>query len=532
MKKLPAIFALAIWMLTGCVENDLDYPLVPGGFISIQVEGQKSVEINSKARVATIDLEETALPDSLKLIAYKLTDSTFLDTPIPEILDLSSPMTVAMHTWQNWEWTIKATQTIPRYINCDGQVGEARFNEDGNTILLRITDDQRLDRVRFNSMKLGPEGSRVISTTGYENDGQESHMVTRDCVFPMTLDCILSRSFTVEYKGRISKWELEAVKVKVETDITDIAAWCHSADIYAIFDGKGEPEVQWRKAGEENWQVCDSVMLDGVEIHAKLLELQQQTAYEARVLAGGKFSPMKEFRTGREIQLYNMGFDDWNLGGKIWYPFPANAPDSLKVWDSANKATANFLGSITTPVEDFVAVAGEGKKAAKLESTYAVVKFAAGNLFTGQFVSLKGLGADLAWGIPFDSKPKALHGYYCYQPAVINEYCDADHAYLKGQNDIGQIQVILTDWDEQFHVLSAEEIFVDVKNDPAIIAYANFETSDWNDGYMEFTLPLEYRSYRTPKYVVVVAASSRYGDFYTGGKGSALYVDEFSFVYE
>ena len=268
-----------------------------------------------------------------------------------------------------------------------------------------------------------------------------------------------------------------------------------------------------------------------MEIHAKLLELLPQTAYEVRILAGGKLSPMKEFRTDREIQLYNMGFDDWNLGGKIWYPFPANAPDSLKVWDSANKATANFLGSITTPVEDFVAVPGQGKKAAKLERTYAVVKFAAGNLFTGQFVSLKGLGADLAWGIPFDSKPKALHGYYCYKPAKV-DYYDADHAYLAGQNDIGQIQVILTDWDEQFHVLSAEEVFVDVKNDPAIIAYMNFETSNYDDGWVEFTLPLEYRSYRTPKYIVVVAASSRFGDFYTGGKGSALYLDEFSFVYE
>lgn len=532
MKRLIPIFALAIWLLPGCVENDLDYPLVPGGFISIEVEGQKGVEISNKTRVVTIDLEETALPDSLPLLSYKLTDSTFLDTPLPEVLDLASPMNVKMHTWQDWEWTIKFTQSIPRFINCESQVGEARFNEGNNTILLRVTDDQRLDRVCFNSMKLGPEGSRVISTTGYENDGQASRLVTRDCVFPMTLDCILSRSFKVEYKGRISDWELEAVKVKVETDISEIAAWCHSADVYAIFSGKSEPVVEWRALGEEDWTVCDSVTVEGVDIHAKILGLDESARYQVRVTADGKQSPVKDFLTDHEIQLYNMGFDDWNLGGKIWYPYPADAHDSLKVWDSANKATANFLGSITTPVEDFVAVEGPGKKAAKLESTYAVVKFAAGNLFTGQFVSLKGLGADLAWGIPFDSKPKALHGYYCYQPQPITEYYDADHAYMKGRNDIGQIQVILTDWDKQFHVLSAEEVFVDVKNDPNIIAYVNFETSEWSDGYIEFTLPLEYRSYRTPKYIVVVAASSRFGDFYTGGKGSALYLDEFSFVYD
>ncbi|MBR1632215.1 MAG: PCMD domain-containing protein [Bacteroidales bacterium] len=530
MKRSFTLLLTAI-LAVSCIDNDLDYPLVPGGFVTFEVDGQKSVEINSKERTVAIELEETALPDSLPLLSYTLTDSTFLDTPLPQVLDLSSPFKVKMHTWQNWEWTIRASRVIKRSVNCDKQVGEARFNEASRTIALRVTEEQLLDRVRFNSMKLGPEGSRIVSTTGYENDGEVSRLVTRECEFPITLDCILTRSFTVVYKGRSEVWNLEAVKVLVETEIRGVAPWCHSADIEAIFNGKGSPEVQWRRAGEEQWTVCDSVTVDGTDIHAKILNLEELTEYQVRVIADGKESAVETFRTDREIQLHNMGFDDWYLGGKIWYPYPADAHDSLKVWDSANKATANFLGSITTPVEDFVAVEGEGKKAAKLESTYAVVKFAAGNLFTGQFVSLKGLGADLAWGIPFDSKPKALHGYYCYQPKPI-DYYDADHAYLKGKNDIGQIQVILTDWPQQFHVLSAEEVFVDVKNDPNIIAYVNFETSDYDEGYVEFTLPLEYRSYRTPKYIVVVAASSRYGDFYTGGKGSALYLDEFSFIYE
>ena len=117
MKRLIPIFALAIWLLPACVDNDLDYPLVPGGFISIEVEGQKSVEISNKTRVVTIDLEETALPDSLPLLSYKLTDSTFLDTPLPEVLDLTSPMNVKMHTWQDWEWTINGENIIDLFEN-------------------------------------------------------------------------------------------------------------------------------------------------------------------------------------------------------------------------------------------------------------------------------------------------------------------------------------------------------------------------------------------------------------------------------
>ena len=52
------------------------------------------------------------------------------------------------------------------------------------------------------------------------------------------------------------------------------------------------------------------------------------------------------------------------------------------------------------------------------------------------------------------------------------------------------------------------------------------------DEYIEFTLPLEYRNYRTPKYIIIVACSSFYANYYTGGVGSTLYIDEFSLEYE
>jgi hypothetical protein len=43
---------------------------------------------------------------------------------------------------------------------------------------------------------------------------------------------------------------------------------------------------------------------------------------------------------------------------------------------------------------------------------------------------------------------------------------------------------------------------------------------------------LKYRSSRTPKYIVIVGAASRYGDYFTGGKGSVLKLDEFELVYD
>ena len=112
--------------------------------------------------------------------------------------------------------------------------------------------------------------------------------------------------------------------------------------------------------------------------------------------------------------------------------------------------------------------------------------------------------------------------------------------------DMCQLQVILMDHHEPYKVLPVGDVngptidgeLIDLETHPSIIARAivNLEKSDVDgDGtadWVEFELPLEYRNYRTPKYAIVTAASSYLGDYFTGGHGSTMLVDEFEFVYE
>ena len=37
---------------------------------------------------------------------------------------------------------------------------------------------------------------------------------------------------------------------------------------------------------------------------------------------------------------------------------------------------------------------------------------------------------------------------------------------------------------------------------------------------------------RVPTYIVVVASASKYGDYFTGGDGSVLFIDDFSLEYD
>ena len=58
--------------------------------------------------------------------------------------------------------------------------------------------------------------------------------------------------------------------------------------------------------------------------------------------------------------------------------------------------------------------------------------------------------------------------------------------------------------------------------------FANYSVN--NGTTMSF--PLEYRNYRQPTYVTIISASSYYANYYTGGAGSTLWLDELEFRYD
>ncbi|MBO5595684.1 MAG: PCMD domain-containing protein [Bacteroidales bacterium] len=508
--------------------NDLDYPQLVGAIVAFEVEDAKEVRIDAAAREVSIVLEEWADMSHVKVTSFEMTEKATCDD-IGEWLDLTQPVKAVLHTYQDYEWTITATQPIERYVRCAGQAQEAQFNMETRSVYVYMPDTKPLSSVTFEAMKLEPEGSRIVSTTGYESDLQHLTLTTRAVSFPMTLDCITERSFFVEWKGEVIEWRLKALQLKVSTAVSEVDAHCYSARVRGVFASDGsDVGVEYKKADESTWTAAAEVSVSGVGLTARLTGLTPKTAYECRVRDGEEVSAPMPFETGEPVQPANLNFDAWHANGKVWNPWEEGG---VQVWDSANKATASFTGSATMPDDSFVAVSGEGKKACRMESSYAVVKFAAGSVFTGQFVKLQGLGAELAWGLPFTAKPVSLKGSAAYKSTPITDTDDA-HAALKGQPDTGHILIALTDWADQFHVVSSNSTYVDFDNDPAIIAYGRYALSETTDGYVPFDIPLTYRSDRTPRYLVIVASSSALGDYFTGGRGSTLWVDEFALVYD
>lgn len=254
-------------------------------------------------------------------------------------------------------------------------------------------------------------------------------------------------------------------------------------------------------------------------------------------IESGKNKPAPGPSVVEEGQLYNMSLDGWSKKGGVNVCYGADANDQDRmVWGSANEATVILNVQNCLPESVKVAVSGEGKRAAKIQSRYIntalVKKFAAGSLFTGQMDEIKILkgNASLKWGVPFTKRPKSLEGYACYQPVAIT-HTKAPYEAKMGQMDTGVIYVVLGDWTGQVTIDPAESMFLDVENDPAIIGYGIVSYNSHMDDYQKFTIDIDYRSDRTPTQAIIVASSSELGDYFTGGDGSTLYLDELRFIY-
>lgn len=250
-----------------------------------------------------------------------------------------------------------------------------------------------------------------------------------------------------------------------------------------------------------------------------------------------RYNPNTDPAVADDGQLYNSGFDLWTKDGKSYECYGDGASDEQKrVWGSANESTAKMGKNTCVPENDFLAVYGEGKHAVMLKTqlinALIVKKLAAGSIFTGQMgsVNLTKLTASIKWGVPFSLRPKTLEGYACYQPVNI-DVVKPPYENKKGELDSGHVMILLTDWDGQFTVDPGDNKFVDIDNDPCIIGYGKFTFDHTMEDYEKFTIEIDYRNDRTPRYVVIAASSSAFGDYFTGGNGSTLYIDEFRFTY-
>lgn len=129
-----AAFAAGLICLSACsLKNDIDYPVVEGYFTDFQVEGQLSSSISRTNATVTLSMSDETDLSSLKIVSIGLSDGASCDElSVGSIIDLTSPLSVVITTYQQYEWTISATlvSVEEEYISVNAWAYSATFTSE------------------------------------------------------------------------------------------------------------------------------------------------------------------------------------------------------------------------------------------------------------------------------------------------------------------------------------------------------------------------------------------------------------------
>lgn len=549
LTRILGMLALTASILTSCaIENDIPYPIIEASIESMTVEGQRGADqntftaatINKSARTVTLYVNDGVDLSRLQILSLKTTTGAELVVDDPNVcedyskfptsgfasldsiplssntrVNFSQPVTFTLRTYQDYQWKVTVNQIIQRDIEIDNKPADCVIDANTRNVIIYVDPKQDLTNLNITKMNLGGEYGYVSPDPTLQKDYSK----------PLT--------FWVNYSWEEASYKWTVYVYPYDEDSDSSSAEAFSMTTRATINGKirsgKTPTVEYRKESETSWSTVPpaNVSTSGNTFSATLTGLSASTTYKYRISVDGSAGSEQTFTTAAATPLENGAMEEWSQDGKQWNPWAAG---NDAFWGTGNPGAAAFIGNLTTPTDESV----KGQ-AALLETKNAIIKLGAGNIFTGDF-ALDGLNGLLHFGRPFSAFPSSLRLNYKYTSATINMIGDnvGDLASLKGQPDMFQIYIALSDRSEPY------EIRNDPKNrqlfdpeDDGIIAYGEYTSSETVSTYKQLEIPLEYRATnRTPKYIIVVASSSKYGDYYIGGVGSKLWLDEMELVYE
>lgn len=395
----------------------------------------------------------------------------------------------------------------------------------------------------------------LISKSGktYSKENNKELSVDRDAkardhyIFNYKLAESGNGNVTVKVDPTTNKYEYTFTIGKLEKDCSLSAnAWSNFA-YFTAADISGTTadmalKFQYRKKGEEAWTDVTANPDSKNYITDKITGLTPATTYEYQLVGTANettsiIGRVATFTTETNIVLQNGGFEDWYKDNKIWY---AASESDFKggnyLWDSSNPGGAQIAEKYNVTLQDQT-IKYSGNSSANLTSSVAAGIFAAASLYYGRFNGLIGMsGAKIDFGQPFKSRPTALHGFYQYAPMQIDKVGKNQPANTvkKGDMDICSIYIALSK--KKYTVDNTNpSTFINFESDENIIAYGELPAEDCvntNGEWKEFTINLKYKNITDkPAYLIIVCSSSKYGDYFTGGKGSCLHLDDFELLY-
>ena len=562
--------------LAGCsIEDDIPYPtIVPEitaftveGLCDASGEGEGAAKIDNKLRTINLYVNDKVDIHNLRITNVEVTDDAAVtidgqcyassatyakreDNAAGENTttwgvtkktafraDCSRDIPVQVSTWQDYEWTLHVEQVINREVDIEGQVGNAIIDASSNVVIVYVANTESLSHLKVNKFSLG-------GTHG---------QVTPDPTTEESSDFRQHRRFGVLYAWTSDTTTWDVYVYTTERTIEPTVDVATNENGHTVVSGTRPngviPTVEYRAEGEDTWTTVASEMVKlptSTSYEIDFDALHNDVQYYFRVTFGDKtLEGEPSYFVGE--QLKNSSFEDWQITGDEKHPLylPWGAGDE-SFWDTGNHGAATVGASNSTYAED------GGRRYACLQSKYIVIKFAAGSIFTGSYLATDGTNGILSFGRPFTSRPQRMTFDFQYKTSPINrtggEWQDAWGKYitrqlyegLKGRPDSCNVYIALGDWEPATYKGKESPYLIKTRpselhlldlHDDHLIGYGQMTCGKDVSTWQHETIEIKYRNQRKPKYIIVVASSSKYGDYFTGGESSLLKIDDFKLIY-
>ena len=557
-RYLKTAFAAAAALLAAsCISNDIPYPVVELRIANVEGEGFSVSENNVTSRVVTLTLDEAtdirnvkidavtydAVIHSIELNKAELLDQVRSSQELTGTFNLLSPIYTTLSLYQNYDWTIRAVQTIERRFSVTGQIGATEIDTENRIVRVYVPDDTDLGHIEIEELKLGPAEITTYSPTLEELSGSSFESV---------------RFVDVTCHGVTERWMLYVETTNVKVALREADLWQNTGTVTALISADeyaSGAALEYRIKGDTEWQPMQESGYDAGILTATIAP-EWKTETNPNGLTVYKLVPKKGLFAGHtyEFRLLVGGSEQ---GAPLEYTAPAGntIPNgdmedaSMSCWTQNNK-TAEFWGSGNNTFTKGLCTQASfaGGTRAKLQATSAVEVLASGNLFTGLFQKdlitrgVVSFGQTYAW----KARPRALKVQYFAEhigPVDIDKKFGAPIGM--GDQDRARIMVAIVDWNARREVGSGTEPPTGTW-DPQeaasteqgkIIAYGSLFIDESSTGDRMIDTELELHFYdREAKpsglYQLVISCStSAYGDFMTGCKSNVLYIDNFEWAY-
>lgn len=555
MKKTFIYIFSALLFLTGCITNDIPYPVVVPHITSFDVQDAVKVEIDQDNQVITVHFAETSDIRRIQVRSVEIDEQeASLVKNVVGYHDFTSPFKFTIRTYDDYEWTVKGVREVERYFTVKGQIGTSVIDAANCRAIATVGTKTPIDAIEVTSLKLGPKDLTEYSLS----------------LSQMT-DFTDGLSLEVTSFGLTEVWNLYIEQTDASVEISKLNPWTTEAYVTSIGVAGMENGFMYREKGQQDWiEVNDAdITADGGSFTAHIKGLKPETAYELYAVCGSDKTAVKEFVTAPDTAIPNGSFEYASkVAGESYYKFydpDCGVPDgSFMFWGSGNgegsegvNGSAN-MGIVITYIDPLDKV--DGKQSVRAQTSQMAGILAAGNLFTGQFAGLVGTsGGKVNFGRPWTVRPKAIRLYCKYMTGkmdIVGQNTPPGVTLIKGETyDRADIKVALGYWDYKkyggtknspVHVDTTNpSTFVDFNTDKSTIGNGNLTlyhdgyslnggqmTTAATDQWVEYTIPINYRDIETlPTHIIISCAASQYGDYFSGCSSSKLWLDKVEAVY-